>query len=767
MTGSPSLRYRIAAFAAVLLFCSALLTAKIIHDRQQQLEHRMLEDLTWSSYQFDREVRELRMALKGGAFVDRDAVLLRYEILLSRAGLLGRGELKQALTQTPLGHPLEDSTAMVTALDPLMARLESDDGSFDHASRQALEKELLKLQDRTSRLLLDINAHVGMMRTQERDHLWLLYKVLLVLIVLLMVAGSILVVSLIHEGRANRKRRDLLEVQARDLDAAVQRAEHASQAKSEFMAVMSHEIRTPLGGVVGVAELLAFEPLTARGTQLLETLNDSLVGLQAVINDVIDYTKYESGSLDLHPQPFLLREFIAQLSRHYRMLGESRSLAFEVEVGAEVPACLEGDTTRMGQVLMNLLNNAFKFTSAGRVRLEARWTDDQALFLSVSDTGCGISEQSQPHIFKPFAQADSTIARRYGGSGLGLAICERLVTAMQGRIGFESSAGVGSRFWISLPLRVLPPNEAAQVSQQLSLAGSSLGVLPRGRILVVEDQPANRELAKALLERLGQIVQVAADGQAGLDAMTRYRFDLVLMDMQMPIMDGLETTRCWRRQEPAGQPPLPIVALTANAMPSARQRCLEAGMNDVLCKPYTRHDLQRVLVQWLVPMAGARAVEEVDSTSAEGGRRVSAALDVELDRDMLLSLEEVLGEGALRSLVQRFIERLRADLETLQRSLYERDRKGLREYAHSLKGSASALGCRGLAHAAAELERLADGAVHDVLEEEVARLMRIGSMTHTALAQLGYLEAPSPSTEETVAGRAFGPLLSGGHKSQE
>ncbi|MGQ4880399.1 ATP-binding protein [Billgrantia sp. LNSP4103-1] len=738
LKGSLALRYRIAAFAAVLLFCSALLTVKIIYDRQQQIEHRMLEDLTWSAYQFDREVNEMRLALSGWQEAGLDAVLLRYEILFSRADLFGRGELKQTLTQQPLGEPLEQAIGAVRELDPLMSALAGDHRLLDQVLHQDLSQRLSMLQELTSRLLLDINAHVARMRTQERDNLWHLYKVLLALIVLLMVAGSVLVVSLIQEGRANRQRRDLLEVQARDLDAAVQRAEHASQAKSEFMAVMSHEIRTPLNGVVGVAELLAYEPLTVRGTQLLETLNDSLVTLKSVINDVIDYTKYDAGALDIDPQPFHLEEFVAQLSRHYRLLSEGQGIAFVVSVDEALPTWLLGDTTRIGQVLMNLLNNAFKFTSTGEVRLSVRAAGDDTLCLSVEDTGCGIPEQSQTLIFKPFTQADSTIARRYGGSGLGLAICERLVKAMQGRIDVESQEGVGSCFHVSLPL--CEPTPIA-IECHARARQESATKLPRGQVLIVEDQPANRELARAMLERLGQTVRVAADGLAGIEEMASHRFDLVLMDMQMPTLDGLETTRRWRRRDGSGYPP--IVALTANATPSARQRCLEAGMDDVLCKPYTRQELQRVLQQWSLASRRRETEDAVCATVQSGGEPSIAGYSSReaggaIDPTILAALRDALDEAALRNLVQRFVERLKEDGETLLLCLRQENRTGVRETAHSLKGASASMGCTDLAQASAKLELMADETELDILEAAVKRLIHLGHRAEAAFALLGY-----------------------------
>ncbi|MCE8041917.1 response regulator [Halomonas daqingensis] len=738
-TARPSLHYRIAACAAIVLFGSALLTAKIIHDRMQQIEHRMLEDLTWSAYQFDREVREVRMTLSPWRG-DIDGLLLRYEILYSRADLFGRGELKQSLATQSLGETLERAIAMTFELDAVLSPLESGNGVLDAAALSTLMEQLAALQEKTSRLILDINAHVALLRTQERDKLWNLYTLLLVLIVLLMGAGSVLVAFLISEGRANRERRYLLEIQARELDTAVQKAERASQAKSEFMAVMSHEIRTPLNGVVGVAELLAYEPLSEQGARLLGTLDDSLVSLQAVINDVIDYTKFDAGALDLDPQPFRPSELIDQLERHYGVLSASRGVAFRAELEGSLPGWVLGDLTRIRQVLMNLLNNAFKFTAAGEVRLAVQCGEDDTLCFRVEDTGCGIPEQSRAHIFKPFTQADSTIARRYGGSGLGLAICERLVKAMQGRIDFTTETGVGSCFQVRLPLRV-PSREAieryARTRQEPALS------LPRGSILIVEDQPANRELARALLERLGQRVSVAADGQEGLALMASHRFDLVLMDMQMPTLDGLETTRRWRRQESDSLAPLPIVALTANATPSARQRCLEAGMNDVLCKPYTRHDLQRVIRQWMLPQ-GTRAPAEAESAVAASAALPTAPqgdvseAEVEIDPATLTSLRESLDERALRHLVRQFVERLDEDRAALLRDLDRHDRSGLRETSHSLKGAAASMGCEALSQAAAKLEQTAEAAGQEALEVTVERITRLGRLSVAAFARLGY-----------------------------
>ncbi|WP_254277123.1 ATP-binding protein [Halomonas sp. 3H] len=760
MPSISSLRYRVATFAAILLFLSALITGGAIYHRQQQVEHKMLENLTWAAYQFDREVRELRLALHGASVSHPDDVLLRYEILVSRTGLFQQGEIRRAMQETTLTEPLQAAIQSVHDLDALLAQIEGGERLLDPQTRRELDERLVALQGITSALLIDTNAHVASLRNAERNELLSLYGVVLALIVLLMVSGSVLVVSLIREGREHGRKTRMLEHQARELDETARQAEQASRAKSEFMAVMSHEIRTPLNGVVGVADLLADEPLPAGGQRLLDSLNDSVLSLQAVINDVIDYTKYESGGLDLDPQPFGVHPFITQLTRAYQLQSEARGIAFHVIVDDEVPDCLEGDANRLRQVLMNLLNNAFKFTSEGAISLKVQLTEAGEVRFLVRDTGCGIPDERRQALFKPFSQVDSSISRRYGGSGLGLAICERLVTAMGGHIDFESHVGLGSLFWFDLPLtgasREAVERHAGLVDAE---TGRPATPLPRGRILVVEDHPTNRELAKAMLERLGQTVNLAENGQAALERLARESFDLVLMDMQMPVLDGLETTRRWRRQESPNDPRLPIVAMTANAMPEDQRRCREAGMDDVLCKPFTRGDLYRTLRPLLIPHEAEAGHLRADASAfgpeSPPAREVALPMDGDatragvvdtldtaeplLDAATLTSLEASLGQETLSGLVERFIERLEERHSRMAESLDREDRDELGEAAHALKGAAASMGCSGLADAAAVLERQALEIDMPGLKARVEQLDRLAKITETALAEGGYL----------------------------
>lgn len=741
MPSTSSLRYRAATFSTILLFLSALITGGAIYHRQQQVEQKMLENLTWATYQFDREVRELRLALHGASVSHSDNVLLRYEILISRTGLFQQGEIRQAMLETTLTEQLQDAIQGVYRMEDLLAEIESGERLLDRQVRQELDERLIALQAITSSLLIDTNAHVAGLRNVERDELLNLYGIVLALIVLLMASGTVLVVSLIREGREHGRKTRMLEDQARELDETAKQAEQASRAKSEFMAVMSHEIRTPLNGVVGVADLLADEPLPPGGQRLLESLNDSVLSLQAVIDDVIDYTKYESGGVDLDLRPFEMHAFITQLTRAYQLQSVTRGTAFQVIIEDEVPDCLEGDTKRLRQVLMNLLNNAFKFTAEGAISLKVQRTERGDIRFLIRDTGCGIPEDRRQALFKPFSQVDSSISRRYGGSGLGLAICERLVTAMGGHIEFESRVGLGSLFWLDLPLTSACRNTMErQAGLLISDTGSTAPSLPHGRILVVEDHPTNRELAQAMLDRLGQTVCLAENGEVALEHLAQEPFDLVLMDMQMPVLDGLETTRRWRHRETPDGPRLPIIAMTANAMPEDQRRCREAGMDDVLCKPFTRDDLYRTLHQVLTRPGATDGGPRPDVLPPRAPTPLSvAAAKPLLDADTLTSLEESLGHDTLRDLTERFIERLEERHARMAESLAREDRIDLAEAAHALKGAAASMGCTGLAGVAAALERQAPDVDIPRLQAQVEHLTQLGDSTRTALERLGYI----------------------------
>jgi len=373
-----------------------------------------------------------------------------------------------------------------------------------------------------------------------------------------------------------------LESQNTELVAARAEAERASRAKSDFIATISHEIRTPLNGVTGMAHLLGEERDPARVKEGARIIQQSADTLLAVINDVLDFSKIESNKLELEAVPMSVAAELRVVVELLQGRAAERGNELELTVGADVPKWLVGDPTRLRQVAMNLVSNAVKFTSRGRVSV-AISTRGGRLVLEVADTGIGMSAEAKERLFQPFTQADASTTRRFGGTGLGLVIARRLVEAMGGDIQVESAPGTGSRFTLSLPMVVCP----APV-QSIAVAATPL----RARaVLLVEDNVINQVVAQRLLERMGHAVTVANDGAQALTLLAAGTFDLVFMDCHMPVMDGFEATRLLR----ARGCEVPIYALTAAVTTEDHERCLSCGMTGVLSKPLRPERLLEVL----------------------------------------------------------------------------------------------------------------------------------------------------------------------------
>jgi signal transduction histidine kinase/DNA-binding response OmpR family regulator/CHASE1-domain containing sensor protein len=380
-----------------------------------------------------------------------------------------------------------------------------------------------------------------------------------------------------------------------DLEAARLRAEAASQAKSAFLANMSHEIRTPLNAVLGMTELVLASPLPEEQRELLDTAYSSGRALLSLINEILDFSKVEAGRLEIEHLPFAPRALLDEALKPLLLEAEGKGLAVAWTVAGDVPEQLWGDPARLRQVLVNLVGNAIKFTPQGEVRIAAELGPGEApsLAFAVADTGIGIPAAMQAQIFEAFTQADASTTRRYGGTGLGLAISSRLVRAMGGELTVSSQAGQGSTFRFSVRVGL-----SGAVAPTSPGAPAAIAATPAESILVVEDHPSNQAVAVGLLKRLGHRVATVPDGLAALERLARESFDVILMDLQMPILDGLETTRRLRAREAAeGRPPTPVVALTASAQPRDRERCREAGMDDFIAKPVALADLAAVLAR--------------------------------------------------------------------------------------------------------------------------------------------------------------------------
>lgn len=486
----------------------------------------------------------------------------------------------------------------------------------------------------------------------------------------------------------------------KEIQASKIEAEKASEAKSIFLANMSHEIRTPMNPIIGTTYLLEKTELTEKQQKYVEQIRSSAQILLGIINDILDFSKIEAGKLEIENVDYSLNTILNNASSMFFRVAESKGLNLQFEVDENVPMDLKGDSLRIQQVLINLISNAIKFTDKGNiiVRVETS-TDGKSLRFLVSDTGIGLSKDEILKIFESFTQSDFSITRRYGGTGLGLSISKNLVEKMGGSIGVESQPGKGSTFYFTLPLIPAEKTENGnKIDQNISLKDFT-NVYSGKKVLVVEDDAINREVVMEILRSTGLSVTCVMNGKEAIEIIEREHFDLVLMDVQMPEMDGIEATGIIRSKE--GNSNLPIVAMTAYAVAEDVERCFAAGMNGYVQKPIEPEHLFKTLNVFL-------------KTSADIASKITSSVTMKYNNEFTEQLEGIdvatalrrLGgnEDLLKKLVFQFCNIFKNAPQDIQHHFSNLDKESALMLVHSIRGASGNIGAVALYNAATELE---------------------------------------------------------------
>ena len=544
-----------------------------------------------------------------------------------------------------------------------------------------------------------------------------------------------------------KKQADLQQLQLlEDLRKAKEEAEEAVRTKAAFLAMMSHEIRTPINGVIGMTQLLAGTHVNPEQAKYVRTIQVSGEMLLSVINDILDFSKIESGNLELDNASLDVRAVVRDIYDVQLIKAKEKKLKFEVSMHSNVPPFIVGDVTRLRQILLNLVSNALKFTDTGSVQIGVRLASGQSpspdgnfqLLFSISDTGIGINDQQMQRLFQPFSQATAATSRKYGGTGLGLVICKKLVEIMGGKIQVESKTDQGSTFSFTITTQIAKEQPTYTLQAVVHKSKDTIGRLGDRlplKILIAEDNLINQELAMAMLIKMGYQPDVVDNGLAVLEALQVEHYDLLLLDVQMPEMDGLETATYlvnhWHELHTGYERPT-IIAMTASAMQGDREMCLRAGMDDYISKPIMMDALQRTIEKWAL---GIHVDKDVDEAIVLNSQQTS--IPSVIDQAAINNLEQINPRLIGRMLNLFTSEEAPLLLQNLRQAIANNDLKEVNYTAHTLKGSSNILGARALGKLCLEVELRSKRGDNEGLSELLAQIEQQYKIACQELAKFG------------------------------
>jgi signal transduction histidine kinase/CheY-like chemotaxis protein len=674
-------------FAVMLLLGLVFLFADISR-KYSALQDGIRENALWSVYQLDREARRLHETIHI-MLVEQDltpvrikALGTRYDILYSRMNILDKSSFETKFKlDSAVAEQVSAIREAVFGRSAVFDRLAAGD-PVDPVQLETADIEFEKLVENTEKLLLYTNSTVSIERAEARDAVLALQMKSAGLVALLVCCVVFLILTLRRQLRSVQLAGLSLETISNTLKESYLSAEAGNRAKSQFMATIGHEIRTPLNAILGTAELLELSPLPPSVAPGLQTIRRSGQALLEIINEILDFAKIEHGKLDVETRAVDVQAVVKATVEILRDRATEHGNRIDLKLPASFSVPLiSSDPTRLRQVLLNLLSNAIKFTHEGTITLrvlEIGERQDAKLRFEITDTGIGIDDEGLGKLFQPFSQVDASISRKYGGTGLGLTICKQIVEALSGTIGVDSRKGVGSTFWFEIPAA---PAETVLVD--VLGANTAARQIPSLNILLVEDNLVNQQVAAGFLAHLGQSVTIANDGLEAVELAETTGFDLVLMDMQMPRLDGIEATKQIRASSGLSRN-APVIAMTANASDDDRRLCEQAGMTGFQSKPVSMHQLRGIIA------------------SLQAGRDTSSGVveDSTLDNAFetrRLEIVEALGEETFDELLSSFFDDASLLLTELHSALAVNDHRHTDHLLHTLKGAASSVGLQDVA----------------------------------------------------------------------